>query len=151
MIRGLIYHATPIGNWRMSYNLLLENISKINGSKICAIAQGSGLINYSKLHQETSLFDEVILIENDPILRESASLPSLIKRIMVSECDVVLYAHTKGVTHGPNDKAVRLWTEACYHHSFNKIDLMHEQLSYGLYCSGVFKRYGRFSHFPAGS
>jgi len=150
MIHGLVYYVTPTDNWKFSYELLRVNISKINGPKICALAQGARLASYSTLHNEMVIFDEVILIENDPIARESKALLPLLTAIMDSNCDNFLFAHTKGVTR-KDDMAVKLWTEGCYHHSFSKIDLMERHFSEGLHCTGVFKRYGRFAHFPPGS
>ncbi len=159
MKRHLLYHITPIGSWLENIKLLKKHIKKIDGTKIAAIAQGGALPGWLKISADLKdLFDEVIFVQNDLKLRESASLLPLLKKAEtfgwtergITERPITLYAHTKGVTH-KNNQAVSLWTEACYKHVFENLTEIERLFEAGYVTVGPFKRYGIFPHFPPGS
>lgn len=150
MIRNLIYHVTPMGNWLWNVNLLKNYINVFNGRKIAAVVQGKGLLDISFVKKQLPDF-EIIPVENSLFLRETVTLKPLLQKLSTSngKQDITLYGHTKGVTHFDN-KAVTLWTENCYKLNLEKPDLIESWLK-DYPAVGAFKRYGKFPHFPKDS
>ena len=86
---------------------------------------------------------EVLLIPNDPDLREVASWGSLWDGLLGGECsdgDRVFYAHAKGVTR--DDPTTRLWTERMYSVNLDHPGLVASTLA-GRDVVGAFRKVGR--------
>ena len=153
--RNLIYHITPMGNWRWNLaHILKDRIWELfTGKKAFAVAQGPGLeplLNVVEFMEGMiDLESPDVTIEkigNHPVLRETHSFPMLLLR--ASEwTGYTFYGHTKGVTRG-DDPAVKLWTEALYH--FN-LDNFPAELLEQYPVVGAIKRHGTFPNFPRSS
>lgn len=161
MKRHLLYHITPIGSWLDNIELLNQYIDSINGTISVALALDDVSKTNSESYEElvrskikkevTNLF----VVKNDVQLRESATLKTLFSAALsiwdgFSGGDIFAYAHTKGVTHS-NNKAVEMWTDACYLHTFGNVKSVEKFFLDGYWAVGPFKRYGKFPHFPPGS
>jgi hypothetical protein len=156
--RHLIYHVTPIGNWGWNLNQLLKRQTVFNGVKLIAIAQGKTkdgkeLLNWQQVRKHIPLDIQCVPVENDPVLRETASLPELLRRLHAKapSTGITFYAHTKGTSRGDAppkmQEAIRLWTEIMYSQCLDRVNDVEKILETHT-CCGAFKRYGRFGHFP---
>jgi hypothetical protein len=86
---------------------------------------------------------------NDTKLREALHfLPALRELASTNPAEAVFYAHCKGVSH-LNQRAVRPWTEAMYHHNLDRIDEVCDLLRRWP-CVGIAKRYGHFENLSLG-
>lgn len=158
MIRNLIYHVTPMGNWKENIRQLLHRFTVFNGVKIIAIAQGDLLQPIENVKAAFERYPEVkfITVKNDSLLRETASFLPLLTELKNTVFDtydksvnVTFYGHTKGVTHTSN-RAIKLWTRGCYIFNLDNIPEVERQLSW-FPIVGSFKRYIHHIKFPPGS
>lgn len=153
MKRNLIYHITPMGNYRWNIYQLQKRLMLFDGKMFAAVAQGNNLAPIEQVRKLLPPKVHMFPVPNDRELRETATLLPLLNRLKAEtdDDDITLYAHTKGVTHG-NHPAVKLWTEAL--HFFN-LDLLAqvEQLieKQGGGAVGSLIRHGVFDHFPKAS
>lgn len=94
-----------------------------------------------------------IPVNNDTVLRESASLPALfdVLALLGEPGSITFYGHTKGVTHtkAPDDrrKAIELWTVEMHKQLLGRIDDV-EKMFDNYDCVGAFRRRGQFSNMP---
>lgn len=147
MKRNLIYHVTPIANYKWNLELLTQRWGVFTGRKVIAVATAPGFDKPSYVKRYLPRDAEVIEVQNHSELRESASLIPLLTCVESLEPDeITFYAHTKGVTRGHN-KAIILWTELMHKHLLDRIEAAEYQLKHFPIC-GTFKRQGRFGCFP---
>lgn len=154
MIRNLIYHITPMGHYEWNLEQLFKRISLFDGQILFAVAQGEKCDDISivekKLHAGIGRRPyKIAPFGNDVELRETATfLPLLIAlKASAEPGSITFYAHTKGVTHGPDDEAVMRWTRMMYHHNLDRIEHVESVLD-KLPVAGCFKRYTKFKNFP---
>lgn len=92
----------------------------------------------------------IIEVVNHPHLRETVSFLKLLNHVRSKDPkEITFYAHTKGTTR-TDDKlfaAVTLWAECLYKYNLSNIELIEEILE-RYPTVGVFKRFGKFPHFP---
>lgn len=148
MIRNLLYHLTPIGDYEWNLSQLEKRLHLFNGRKIIIVA----LTPEQYLEAEGKLPMEdfpanIITYINNSELRETATLKILLTDLYLHRTDpneITFYAHSKGVTL-QDHAAVRLWTEAMHYFNLDCIDRVEELLKeYPIV--GAFKRYGRHPH-----
>lgn len=147
---NLLYHITPIGNYKWNIEKLLQYWNVFDyGRKAIAIATGKDfdapekVIDLFPSQNNTQFFT----VDNHPELRETHSFPSLL--LKASEWTVdssTFYAHTKGVTR-KDDPAITLWTEILYYYNLHNIELVQKSLDQ-FPITGCCKRHGKFSNFP---
>lgn len=147
---NLLYHLTPLAAnelWRFHCSRLSPLAPRFNGRVVIAVAQGDGLIPVDQVRPLLPAV-EVLTVLNHPEQRETVSLEALLQRVRSTDADEAsCYAHSKGVTQ-PHLKPVQWWAEALY----ARCAAAGEQAAKALErhpCTGVFKRRGRWSHFPA--
>lgn len=152
MIRNLIYHITPLADWRWNLELLKKHIAQFNGAKIAFVAQGAGVEPLTEIIPELACFDTIWPIDNDPELRETPSLfrgLTLLPRYADKDEGITFFAHTKGVTR-VGHPAVKLWTETMYEKNLSDLYQVSTMIrSYPVL--GCFKRYGEFPVLPDGN
>lgn len=152
MIRNLIFHVTPIANYKWNIEQLIKRWPIFTGKKVIAIATDR---TFDTPNVVKSLFPkdldlEFIEVKNHPLLRETKSLPVLLER--ASEFDrsgTLCYFHSKGVTR-KEDPSVMLWTRIIYHYGMDLIEKV-DKLLLKFPVVGCCKRYGKFETFPRGS
>lgn len=159
VIRHLIYHVTPLGNYKENIKEIVHRWHIFNGSKTVAVAKGPNLEAIEHVKKLFPLEDKdlkFLHIDNHPLLRETVTFVPLLTELQ-RNCNtlyrdgknITFYGHTKGVTHTAN-KAVRLWTRGCY--VFNLDDVREaERLLTWFPIVGSFKRYMYQANFPKGS
>jgi len=156
--KHLIYHCTPIGNWAWNIAELVKRLHVFSGVKLVAIAQGklkdgTELPDWHEVRRSLPLTVKCGPFENDTELRETASLEFLLTKLrdLGGRTGQTFYAHTKGTSRGNSppkmQEAIRLWTEIMYSQCLDRIVDVDKILEAHV-CCGVFKRYGRFGHFP---
>lgn len=146
---NLIYHVTPMGNYKWNLELLRERLHVFNGKKIAAVAQGPGLDDI-RIVQSLLPDVECAPFDNNPKLRETATLKPLLNSVFsTAREEATFYAHTKGVTHTDNE-AITKWTLALYQKNLDNMEHIAALLE-DYPVVGAFKRYGVFSNFPPGS
>lgn len=129
--RHLLYHLLPVagnGVWQWNVQQLRQRWSQFTGRKLIAVATGDPFRRGARQGERDAVWTldtvaavraelpndaEVLIVQNDPELREVASWALLVNEIVTTAApeDVVLYAHAKGVTRAepPND-----WTSWLY-------------------------------------
>ena len=150
----LLYHVTPLATndvWRRNVSLLLRYMHVFNSKKIVAIAQGNHGDPIYPANEVERLFAghdvDFIHLPNDPDIRESASLQSLLEKGFSTSPNVAtFYAHTKGLAH-PRNRAVTMWYRSMYTNCLGNIERVAEALS-RVSCCGAFRRIGPHRHFP---
>lgn len=160
MKKNLLYHCTPTPNevWRWNLDQLLPRVHHFDGVKLIAIAQGTledgtELLPWSEVRKHIPLDIKCVPTKNDPVLRETASLPELLRRLRDTArgAGITFYAHSKGISRGgapyKMQEAIRLWTQVMYEMCLDRVPEI-EKILETKACCGAFKRYGRFGHFP---
>lgn len=145
--RNLIYHVTPIANYKWNIEQLVKRWDVFTGTKVIAIAvakEFDSIDDVTKLFPKDAKFFPVL---NHPELRETHSLATLLlEASKFDRAGTTFYAHTKGVTRG-DDPAVTAWTDAMYHYNLDDIQKVDKQLQqYAI--TGCCKRRGKFANFP---
>ena len=148
-VRNLLYHVTPIANYKWNIEQLTKRWSVFTGKKVIAVAYDT---NCDSIEKVKELFPKeanihFVEVSNHPELRETHSLATLL--LHASQFDrsgSTFYAHTKGVTR-KDDPAVTLWTDAMYHYNLGAVEAADAQLKQ-FPVTGCCKRYGKFAHFP---
>lgn len=153
-VRNLIYHITPMGNWKWNVDQLVQRQKVFTGQKVFVITHGKALVDPEEARKfvQYGFGEEVIfyLLANHPTLRETHSLGNLLLGASQFDRDsVTFYGHTKGVTRADNP-AVALWTKALYRYNLDYIDQV-DTLLEKFPVVGACKRHGSFKHFPASS
>lgn len=147
MKHHLIYHITPMGNWRTNLEYLKSYINIFDGVKLAVVYQGDGLTPIEEISSELTMFDEVWPLKNNKDLREMPSMLFLLEKLWRRTQDgIAFFGHTKGVTRG-DDPAIKLWTQACYNKNLGDMDAVHTALK-TYHTVGSFRRLGRFPNFP---
>lgn len=145
MVRNLIYHLTPMGNWMWNVKQLQERLHIFNGQKLIAIATGKGL-EYPEIVEKQ--FPDCTFIQqpNDRDLREVATFVRLLQHVESERTnEITFYGHSKGVTKS-TDPAVKRWTELLYEHNLDRYREV-EVLMRQFHVVGSFRRYGIFHNF----
>lgn len=128
--KHLLFHVMPVSHkriWQLDIAQVLTRKHLFNGQKLFAIVRKD-----SRTHQQLDPPEDVIsfvsryvpdadflIIDNDPDLREVASWlqlwPYLESSLDVTDDDVVLWAHAKGVTRPVNEGvSVHPWAKMLY-------------------------------------
>ncbi len=150
VLRNLIYHVTPMGNYEWNLEQISSRMHLFNGKKIAFVTEGKGIDPIEKVEK---LLPGVQLFAkpNHRELRETATFIELLQLVKSTKAnEITFYAHTKGVTRFA-DKAVKLWTEGLYHYNLDFITDVEERIFSWYPVVGAFKRYGKFGHFPKDS
>lgn len=159
MKKNLIYHITPMASYADNLAHLRRYLSVFDGIKLAAVGRLPGA-DIEQIEAELKSrgwgsiydwFDVVFIQDNNETIRETATLPVLLKALeeRADKSSATFYGHTKGVTHG-NDRAIQLWTALCYDKNLSDTKLV-ETLLKRFCCCGAFKRYGIWKSFPVGS
>lgn len=150
MVRNLLYHVTPMANYRWNIYQLQKRLHLFDGGKmLVAVAQGPGMYPIKTVRRLFPPQVEVFTVDNDKNLRETASFPLLLARAKEWPKDeITFYAHTKGITHG-KDPAVTLWTQALHFFNLDLIQQVEQMFQKkDLSMVGSLVRHGVFDHFP---
>lgn len=150
MKRNLIYHVTPMANYRWNIYQLQKRLHLFDEGKIfIAVAQGPGLDPIKTVRRLFPPHVELFPIDNHKTLRETVSFPSLLERASkLPKDEITFYAHTKGITHG-GDPAVTLWTSALYFFNLDLIQQVEQMFQKkDLAMVGSLARHGIFDNFP---
>lgn len=162
MLHHLLYHVTPLGNWEWNLAQLCRRAHVFDGQRVIAIAQGETadgkkLLSHHDVKRHLPGDCRIVLTENDPVLRETASLSSLLDKLAGSQQareGITFYGHTKGTSRQSEPlkmrEAIKLWTEVMYARNLDYMAEVEADLEKHS-CTGCFKRYGRFGHFPKNS
>lgn len=146
--RNLIYFVAPLltnmPSWQKNLAMLLKRIELFDGKRVICVAQGKGCAKLSAVQAffEGIRIDEWQTITNNKKIREVAAHIDLLESVKDTP-GVTFYAHTKGVTRGPNP-AVKYWVEASYEVNLDDWSSVERALSQYSMC-GAFKHYGMFS------
>lgn len=133
----------------------LPRIRKIlpafNGAKLCAVATPSSSVE-EKIFAEYSTIAQrweeigvtVIPVVNSTEMREGPAFVKMLESCPGGADDIAFFGHSKGVSRGPKDKAIRYWTETMMETVMENISGAEYSLGrYGV--TGAFKRYGEFN------
>ncbi len=154
---NLVYHVAPIQHpdevWQWNVRQLLKRIHHFNGRKIVTIVTsttGWAMDSPKEVVEAFAGHDvEFRFAPNDPILREAPHfLPVMREIASTNPSEAVFYAHSKGVSH-LDQRVVRTWTNAMYHHNLDRIDEVRDLLRRWP-CLGIAKRYGYFENISLG-
>ena len=148
-LKHLLYHVTPIGNFRWNLDQLRKRWGVFTGKKFIAVAQGKGLLHIRYVKELLPPDCEVFAVENNTDIRETASFPVLLKKLheVANLSGITFYGHTKGVSHGETDSTIKLWTSALYYFNLDRMDLV-ERVLREYKVAGALVRYGEFAGFP---
>ena len=153
--RNLLFHLYPSGQWMKHIDELGRYRHVFNGKRVFVIAADSSCSDNQAAAREAiqNIWPDGVTIfhrENDPELRETATLVDLLQEVeSVAEDEITFYAHSKGTRHA-NNPAVKLWTHCLYLFCLGFKSAAEEALL-AHPCSGAFKRYGHFSCMPESS
>ncbi|MBI3865522.1 MAG: hypothetical protein HY290_26920 [Planctomycetia bacterium] len=148
---NLVYHVTPIRHpdrvWQWNVGELLKRLHHFNGRRIITVVKSSGGRTMDPPEVVAAEFAghdvELRFAPNDPELREGRHFVSALREIASTDpAEAVFYAHAKGVSH-LDQRIVRPWTAALYHHNLDRIDEVRELLGRWP-CVGIAKRRGEF-------
>lgn len=143
--RNLIYHCCPLranDGWQKNLDQLRRRWHVFNGGrKLIAVSLGEGLTaSLGDVAGQLPADAELIAVPNDPILRETASLPILLDVIHNNTRldEATFFAHTKGTStlatnYGTMSDSDRIlgatrWRNAMYHHLLDRADECMERL-----------------------
>ena len=126
--RNLIYHVCPLmanDGWRQNVRQLVKRIDLFNGQRAIAIAQGEGLEPAAEVlrafGKAASTLKTVMLLPNDPVLREVVTFLPLLLTVAVDDPEqATFYAHTKGNSTSNSVLGSVLWRNAMYHQLLDK-------------------------------
>lgn len=135
--RHLIYHvyaSRDNNHWLRNLEQLKRRWDVFNGKKVVAISNGDGTHapeGVKAVIDDTSV--EYLVLDNDPELRETATLLPLLMAIKTEANDAVFYAHTKGVANSEKKKydiktGIMLWRNSMYHHLLDDVPTAMEAL-----------------------
>lgn len=148
--RNLLFHLWPKENiYKWHYEQLKNRIHVFNGKKILAIAEDQTTVNTQDVENLYShLFDEVIVVKNDPVIREGASFISMLEKVSsINDNEITFYCHGKGARHGnafgSDGSTLTDWTELMYKYCLDDMEKVYQSLR-GNAMTGCFKRYGQF-------
>lgn len=133
----------------------LERIQKIlpqfTGVRKCAIAVPTSkaeeklFAKYSDVAERWNAMGvETFAVPNNTEMREGPAFVELLKMCPGGADDIAFFGHSKGVTRGATDKAIRWWTEVMMETVMENI----AGAEYSLSTNGVtgsFKKYGEFN------
>ncbi len=148
---NLVYHVTPIPHpdnvWQWNVRELLKRIHHFNGRRIITVVTSNSGRTMDSPDVVAAAFAghdvEFRFAPNDPKLREGRHfIPALREIASIDPSEAVFYAHGKGVSH-LDQRIVRPWTAAMYHHNLDRIDEVRDLLSRWP-CVGIAKRRGDF-------
>jgi hypothetical protein len=99
--RNLIYHVYPAPGWLDAIQEIATHRDLFNGNVHVAIAfnPDTDIETVSRQVERILEPDRIFLIENDPVIRETATFPTLLESILnASRTEATFYAHTKANT-----------------------------------------------------
>lgn len=115
--RHLLFHCYPRKDsdvWRWNVGQLLERWELFNGRKVIAIVTDQDSDSPQAVEQFVGRECEFMHFENQPKLREVATLLQGLERLWTTRDDeAVFYAHTKGITRNGHDGVLQ-WAEMMY-------------------------------------
>ena len=123
--RHLIYHVYPAKKndlWLDNLHWLIPNLPLFNGRRCIAVATSEATHSLDAVREMFGDHEvELIPFDNDPLLREVATFPSLITKChRMKEHEAVFYAHTKGNATGDDPQGALIWRNAAYDHLLNR-------------------------------
>ncbi|HEY3963947.1 MAG TPA: hypothetical protein VGM05_05275 [Planctomycetaceae bacterium] len=148
---NLVYHVTPLRHpdnvWQWNVRELLKRINLFNGRRIITVVTSNSGRTMDSPEAVAAAFSghdvEFRFAPNDPKLREGRHfIPALREIASINPSEAVFYAHGKGVSH-LDQRIVRPWTAAMYHHNLDRIEEVRDLLSRWP-CVGIAKRRGDF-------
>jgi hypothetical protein len=151
--RNLIYHLGPWsgnGTWQRNIEQLRRRLHMFNGRRIATIITDPKFDPPAAVQEACKdVFDETIVLANNPNLREVVSFLPLWERIASTDRNTItFFAHAKGVRHPVNDGVtVHRWTEIQYETCLDYLPLVEERLRY-FPLAGSFKKVGRHLGVP---
>lgn len=113
--RNLIYHAYPKEGWLDAVREIATHREAFNGRVIVAVAVDAGMDAEAARTQVEDMLrpDQVVIMSNDPKLREAATFRTLIESILSdSPTEATFYAHSKGNTTADGACGAAKWRRA---------------------------------------
>ena len=113
--RNLIYHVYPAPGWLDAIQEIAEHRDVFNGRVHVAIAFNPDTDTETVSRQVEGILepDRIFLIENDPVIREVATFPTLLESTLSdSQTEATLYAHTKAITTADGVVGATKWRQA---------------------------------------
>lgn len=145
--RHLVYHVLPVGGngtWRRGIDQLRGRWGLFTGTKTVAVVTGPGLDPPADVRDYLPPGCDVVVVENDPNLREVVTWVPLWDRVLsaAADEDAVFYAHAKAVTR-PVDpgNSCHWWASLAYSVHLDHWPLVESQLG-GYPITGAFKKVG---------
>ena len=148
MKRNLIYHVMPYGQYRWNIDQLLQRWDVFDGQKFIGIVTGQEMDDPDDVRRMFPGNNVTFAVyPNDRQRGEAVTFNPIMRTLCGWPFEkpyeqATFYAHTKGATRG-EDEAIRLWTEAMYHHNLDRVGEAMELLQSHVMV-GAFKRYGKF-------
>lgn len=151
---NLAYFILPVRHparvWQWNVAELLKRIDIFNGRRIITIAtvEAGQQLSGMEVDSAATVIDafaghdvEFRLAPNDPDAHEARHFIAALRELAsTDETEALFYAHAKGVTR-QNQRPVRAWTSAMYHHNLDRIDEVRDALRRWP-CAGIGKHYG---------
>lgn len=130
-VRHLLYHVCPLNKerdeqegWRQNIRQLLKRWGVFNGRKVIAIVTGDGMLPVDRVVQEFGGREiEVVVRENDSVLREVVTFRPLLESLEPSAClplqaslesQCFFFAHTKGNSTEGSRRGATYWRNVMY-------------------------------------
>jgi len=117
-IRNLIYHVCPLKNtdeWKVNLLKLKENLSAFNGKRVIAVACDENTHAITDVHAIIGDNVDLFQIENDPVLRETASFKMLLESVKnTDDNEATFYGHSKAVSTAQNPVGAKAWRNMMY-------------------------------------
>ena len=113
--RNLIYHVYPAPGWMDAIQEIATHRDVFNAKVHVAIAFNPDTDIETVSRQVESILkpDRIFLVENDPVIREVATFPSLLESILnASSTEATFYAHTKAITTADGVCGATKWRQA---------------------------------------
>ena len=139
-VNHLACHICPRGTWRDAVEELRQRAALFDGRRVFGVATGSDLESPDAVCDAVGdLATDVIVLANDPSLREVMTFPSMMSALRGLP-GRLFYCHSKGATHPPNSVCQewrRVMFETCLDHP-RLIECMLERYP----ICGPFRRFG---------
>ncbi len=118
-VRHLLFHMWPVREpaiWKWHVEQLKQHAALFNGRRVLALVLDDQSESAGTVRRAVAgLFDDVLVMDNDPRLREVVTFEALFGKVVsLDPREAILWGHSKGTMRRNTLPAVRRWAELQY-------------------------------------